>query len=129
MPFSYDYDTTYPGPALPVVDLIVRNVAETNNSMELSAMVDSGADGTMIPLRTLQRLKARKVDQKRMRGVSGILFQVSVYEVAIQLGNHVIPKVYAIADRQNQQTILGRDVLNQFVVTLNGLAHVVEISQ
>lgn len=83
----------------------------------------------MIPLQALKRLKARKVDPKRMRGVSGILFQVSVYEVAIQSGNYVTPKVYAIADRQNQQAILGRDVLNQFVVTLNGLAHVVEISQ
>ena len=38
-------------------------------------------------------------------------------------------KVYAVADPQNNEIVLGRDVLNQFMVTLNGLASAVEISQ
>jgi hypothetical protein len=34
-----------------------------------------------------------------------------------------------VADPQNEGVILGRNVLNPFIVTLNGLANVVEISQ
>jgi hypothetical protein len=34
-----------------------------------------------------------------------------------------------IAELQDDEVILGRDVLNQLIVTLNGLASAVEISQ
>jgi len=34
----------------------------------------------------------------------------------------------AIANEQTEEVIVGRDVLNQLVVTLNGLAQVIEIT-
>jgi len=82
MVFTYEYDTAYNGPALPIVEIAIRELGQSDNSV-----------------------------------------------VVLQLGNFTIPKVYAVADRQNGEMILGRDVLNQFIVTLNGLANVVEIQQ
>ena len=36
--------------------------------------------------------------------------------------------VEAVADRQNGEAIIGRNVLNQLVVTLNGIAGITEIT-
>jgi hypothetical protein len=54
---------------------------------------------------------------------------VDIYEVSLRVGSYMVSKVYAVADKRNAEVILGRDVLNQFIVTLNGLASTVEISQ
>ena len=129
MVLTYYYDTTYPGPAFPVVEVAVHHIGKTSRTVELRALVDSGADATMIPLRELNYLAARKVDSRYARGIAGVSYPVDIYEVELQIGSYHIPKVYAVADGQNREMIIGRDVLNQFVVTLNGLANVVEISQ
>ncbi|MCB8945948.1 MAG: retroviral-like aspartic protease family protein [Ardenticatenaceae bacterium] len=126
--YTFDYDSSYAGPALPVVELTVRHLL-TDEYVSCKAIVDSGADATMIPLNDLHKIGARKVDARWMSGVSGLSYKVDIYEVIIQIGAYTIPKVYAVADRQNQPMILGRDVLNHLVTTLNGLANVVEISQ
>ena len=126
--YTFDYDSDYAGPAMPVVELTVRHLL-TDEHFICQAIIDSGADGTMVPLRDLNKIKARKVDARWMLGVSGLSYKVDVYEVAVQIGEYTIPKVYAVADRQNQTMILDRDVLNHLVTTLNGLAGVVEISQ
>ncbi len=51
-----------------------------------------------------------------------------MYLVAFRVGpfNHQAMKV--VGNRQSNDVLLGRDVLNQLIVTLNGLANVVEIS-
>ncbi|MCA9938200.1 MAG: retroviral-like aspartic protease family protein [Anaerolineales bacterium] len=129
MVLTYNYDTTYPGPPFPIVEVAVQAVGKTGETIALRALVDSGADATMIPLRELRRLAARQVDTRYAYGITGIRYPVDIYEVGLQIGPYRIPKVYAVADVQNGEMILGRDALNQFIVTLNGLANIVEISQ
>ncbi|MCX6044961.1 MAG: hypothetical protein NT075_07595 [Chloroflexi bacterium] len=119
--FTYEYDFTYAGPALPIIDITVLSL-RNNSSIMRRALVDSGADATILTLRDLNYLKARKVDTMQMRGISGFSQSVDIYTVSLQIGFFKLPKVYAVADRQNGETIVGRDVLNQFIVTLNGLA-------
>jgi len=128
--FTYDYDLDYDGPALPIVDLTVYGAGDRKRNATVShALVDSGADASMLPLRILQQVKARKVDWMRTRGIHGPSYVVDIYEVDIELAGHIVPGVYVAADRFNQNAIMGRDVLNQFIVTLNGLASMVEISR
>lgn len=126
---TYDYDNTSPGPALPIVEIVLRGLTRDSRELVCRALIDSGADATVIPVRYLQELKARKVDTKQLRGMGGLRYQVDIYEIALRLGVYTIAKVYAVADKQNTDVILGRDVLNQFIVTLNGLASMVEITQ
>lgn len=129
MVHSFEYDTRYPGPALPVVEIGLQGIDNQENSLSLRALVDSGADATFIPLRHLNRIGARKVDSRTMREASGLSYPVDIYEVTLQIGSYVVPKVYAAANKTSTELILGQDVLNYFVVTLNGLAYLVEISQ
>ncbi len=126
---TFDYDTTYPGPTLPRVEVRVQALLAEDRERVDWALVDSGADGTMIPLSILEDIGARRVDRMRMRGVGGISQPVDIYEVSIQIGPFTVPKIYAVANDINQEMLLGRDVLNQFIITLNGLANSVEISQ
>ncbi len=53
---------------------------------------------------------------------------LSMYEITLEIGGLFIPKLQVVGDKQNQQMILGRDVLNNLIVTLNGLAGVVEVA-
>lgn len=128
MIYTYAYDSTYPGPAMPVIEVQINQIGQDSNPVEIKALVDSGADGSIIPFRYLQQIHAHRVDQRRMRGISGISYAVDIYEIRVRLGNILLPKVYAVANRANDETILGRDVLNQLIVTLNGLASMVEVS-
>lgn len=130
MIWTQDYDTSYPGPSLPVVEIGVRRIgADASERVNLTALIDSGADATILPVRILTQIKAPRVDLRRLRGAYGPSFEVNLHEVAIQIGPFFIGKIYAVADPQNAEIVLGRDTLNQFIVTLNGLASVVEMTQ
>ncbi len=124
--YSHGYDDTY-DPSMPVVDVIVRDVVTGMHTAPMTAIVDSGADGCLVPLTVLQDLNLRPIRRARMRGVSGIGQSVEVFLVALEIGPIIIKGIRVIGDGEGNELIIGRNVLNQFVVTLNGLAGEVEI--
>ena len=63
-----------------------------------------------------------------MRGVSGVGMPVELFLVALEIGSITIKGVRVIGDRHNNEFIIGRNVLNQLIVTLNGLAGEVDIA-
>jgi hypothetical protein len=69
------------------------------------------------------------VDKRRARGSSGISYSVAIYAISLKVGPFEHTAVEVIGNQQSDDVILGRDVLNQMIVTLNGLANVVELSQ
>lgn len=56
MIYTYSYDTAYYGPAIPVVDITSSLPDDAGRKVILRALVDSGADGTVIPVRYLRQL-------------------------------------------------------------------------
>lgn len=76
----------------------------------------------MIPVQVLNRIKADYIDSVRMSGVTGVAEQRDRYRVRIQIGDIVIHGVDAVAISMSDEALIGRDVLNQLVVTLDGLA-------
>jgi predicted aspartyl protease len=126
---TFEYDTQYYGPSMPVVEVILTNPVTENQIAVEGVLVDSGADGTIVPLQILKQIQARRVDTVNMRPMRGPMYRVDVYEVELRIGSFRVPKAQVVADPQNEGMILGRNVLNQFIVTLNGLASMVEISQ
>lgn len=116
--YLHEYDTQY-NPAMPVVAVAIANTAEGDEQTVL-ALLDSGADGSMFPQRLLQQLDAEYVRTVTMKGVIGIKVPVDVFVVRLRIGDIVLPGVRVIADSQNQQAILGRNVLNHLLVSLNG---------
>ncbi|HIP72425.1 MAG TPA: hypothetical protein EYH05_13645, partial [Anaerolineae bacterium] len=101
MVLTYEYDAEYHGPAIPVVQSSSYNVTNTDLLTEITAMVDSGADATMIPDQDLRRIGARMVDRRTVRGISGFSYSVDIYEIALQIGPFKLPKLHVVADKQN----------------------------
>jgi hypothetical protein len=81
---SHEYDSDY-YPAMPTIELqICRRVGQL--SLTLKAIVDSGADATMIPLRYLRQLNVRKGQTKWLSGITGGRYEVDMYLLAVQIG-------------------------------------------
>ena len=64
-----------------------------------------------------------------MRTVTGKRSVVDMYMVSMLFGPFEFRQRLVVGGTEPNEIIIGRDILNQFVVTLNGLAGVVEVSQ
>jgi predicted aspartyl protease len=113
--YRFAYDRTYDPPA-PVIQIVVRTAHGV--STPLPAFVDSGADGTIIPLAVLEQIGARYIDKRNLIGVTGLGQTVGLYPVQIQIGEDVIYGIAAAG--YGDEIVLGRDVLNQVTVILEG---------
>jgi len=125
MQLSFEYDRAY-FPAFPVLDFTISATMDGRQQM-MSGLIDSGSDITQIPLPVLQAIGARDVDDRWVRDASGLRVPVTIYVVQLQIGSSALPSVEVVGRTGSSETIIGRDVLNQFIVTLNGLANVTEI--
>ncbi len=125
--YSRDYDSSY-YPSMPVVEIQVASLEKPDEPVTLLALVDSGADATFIPENYLQTMQAKSIRKARVRGIRGGSYPVDMYLVQITIGAYKFFGVRVIGDEQGQ-AILGRNVLNEAVVTLDGLANIVQISQ
>ncbi len=126
MIYSHDYNSAY-SPAMPVVEVTLENVETGAQGEKLTAIVDSGADGCILSVKYLAAIGSESIRKTQMIGVAGIGVQVDVHLVILHLGPLTVYSVEAVADKQNGEAIIGRNVLNQLVVTLNGIAGVTEI--
>jgi hypothetical protein len=122
--YTFSYNTAY-SPSAPFVEIELIDYDEQQTPIGLTAQVDSGSDASAMPLTLLRRIKARYEETRLMRGISGILQPVDMYLVAIRLANLTFYRtVLAI---HGDEAIIGRDILNDLTVTLNGPATMTEI--
>lgn len=120
--YSSDYD-----PAAPVIEIRIRKPSSTTSSTTLTAMVDSGADATMIPRKYLKAVRAQYAGTRILRGVTGQPQQVDLFVVVVEIGHFSASGIRVVAIADDSTPLIGRDVLNQFIITLNGPAEVLEL--
>ncbi len=125
--FSYDYDSAYI-PAAPVVEIRITN-DRTDPVIVRVALIDTGADATMIPISILAQLKITPIDSRFLRTVTGMRSVVDLYPVSIEIGPFRFSNLTVIATNLDSEIIVGRDILEHLIVTLDGLASVTEIRQ
>ena len=123
---TFNYDATY-HPAAPTVEIQIDGYNSVLGQHSLRAIVDSGADATMIPYPVLSAIGAVYKESTWMSGTAGGRVEVDLYLAAIRIGSHLIDGLHVVGMPASGEAIIGRDVLNQLVVTLNGLANVTEI--
>jgi predicted aspartyl protease len=124
--FSYAYDNSH-DPALPVITVRLSTTEGGNTkTRKFNAIIDSGADGTLIPLTDLQILGVPIARKARLRGITGNSIWVNVYVVALNIGPIPLAGVRVIAS-PSDEAILGRNVLNQLRITLDGPAEMTEL--
>lgn len=126
MKLSFDYDRHY-FPAFPVLEIRITGTYP-NSGRAVICLIDSGSDATQIPLSILRAIGAREVDRRWVQDLGGIRYNVGVFGVQILIGDIVMPSIEVVGRAGIDEAIIGRDVLNQLIVTMNGLAYVTEIS-
>lgn len=69
---THPYDSTY-APAFPVIEIEVDGYSQVHGRQRVTALVDSGADGTMLPHEVIQVVGATYEDSVQMRGITGFI--------------------------------------------------------
>ncbi|MEK7276781.1 MAG: retroviral-like aspartic protease family protein [Chloroflexota bacterium] len=86
----------------------------------MPAIVDTGADATVVPLRYLLEIGAEETAPGWLRGVAGDRRPVALYFVDVHVGELRFPNVRVIGDKLTDDLLLGRDVLNKLALFLDG---------
>ncbi len=119
--YLFDYDKKY-DPPFPAIRVGISTPERPDEEIQLTVLLDSGSDGTLLPLKVIQLLAATYVDHKRVQGLFGGSRSVALYMVQLHIGHHIIYAVQVGATDQDDEVVLGRNVLNQLDITLRGLA-------
>lgn len=121
--YSNNYDTSY-DPSIPVVQLGL-GLERGRSLATIPALVDSGADATIIPVHFLKQIGALPNGDQWLRTGMGDRYAVRMYPLFLQIGVYTI---YAnvIGDVIGEEAAIGRDVLNHFIVTLDAPALAVQ---
>ncbi len=113
---SYDHSFHPPAPVVEV--LIIHPITSTRRSM-LPGKLDTGADLTVIPQRLATQLQLTPKGRLWTRGYDGTYSQRPVFYVRMQLEGVVLASVRCIATDRST-VLLGRNVLNRFLIILDG---------
>lgn len=124
--YTYSYSVDY-DPSMPIVDVTLVAPHSDEAIGPLSALVDSGADGTLVPVDLLEQIGAVSIATGRLAWLWNESRSVNIYIVRIEIGPCILPKVHVAGVPPATDLILGRNVLNQMILTLNGPAGVTEI--
>ncbi|MEW5870787.1 MAG: hypothetical protein AB1894_16050 [Chloroflexota bacterium] len=115
----FPYDRRY-SPAAPTLEIKLSAPGEEPKTETLTALIDTGADGTLIPETYLETAEAIAVGSALLTGILGETRQVTCYEVDIHLANRVFPSAVVVANEYSHEIILGRNLLNKMILLLNG---------
>lgn len=113
------YDLELQPPA-PFTEVSITNFA-TGQSVRLPGKVDTGAGITVIPERVVRDLVLPKAGEMLCQSYDGARTWHPVHYVDLDIAGCHLPRIKVVSTARNH-VLLGRDVLNQFILTLDGKA-------
>ena len=116
-PYSREYS-----PAAPVIQIKLAIPGEVPEATSLTALVDTGADGTFVPTAILEEMELPIVYMTNVIPYLGDRpHRVSVHMVDFILNDTTrLPNIEVIADDWGENMILGRNILNKLQLQLDG---------
>ena len=115
----YNYNRQLTPPA-PFVHVRVAVPGIGNAGEETAAQLDSAADRTVIPWAVVESLQLPQLDELPVLGFGGHLSSVPTFLVQLTVRSLEPITIEAFASREEPYVLLGRDVLNQFRIVLDG---------
>lgn len=107
-------------PPFPALIVALRSPTGGQSTNEIVALADTGADITSIPVRLLSEIDAPEIDEVRLRSHWGHAVNVVTYLVDVVIGDSVLPAIEVAGDMTNNEIVLGRDVINQLILLVDG---------
>ncbi len=112
------YDTRFNPPA-PTLEIVAENPDEPARAVSVTAQIDTAADLSCIPLGLIMALGLERGDATVIAGYDGRPTTSVIYLVNLRISGYAIQHVRAIPI-PDSIFLLGRNVLNHFILTLNG---------
>jgi predicted aspartyl protease len=122
---SHPYLDTY-YPPMPALEIQLGYPEEALTLGPLTAIVDTGADGTLVPQSLVDEIGAPLVDEVRIRSHWGEWRDLQLFTVDVGIGQAILPAIEVVGDDQGKEIVLGRNVLNRLKLLLDGPAGQVE---
>ncbi len=125
--FTQEYNQQDFSPSMPVLNIGVSKPGANSPSAIVQAIVDTGADGTLLPRDILEHARAPYVDRVHLISITGERQPVDLYVTTLHLGEWRLHGVQAAALPAGATAILGRDVLNQMRLHLDGPVNITDV--
>lgn len=119
----FEYDARRDPPAPVLVLRLGAPGADLNYA--LVALVDTGSDSTVVPQDAADRLRLPLVGEITITGAGGFRQRAAIHAAIIEAAESRGPVEVIALGREG---LVGRDLLNQWTVTLRGPQRVMEIS-
>ena len=106
-------------PPAAVVSVTLQNPSEPRLKLQLEGVLDTGSDVTAVPVPIVRRLKLRKRTRIPVGGLDGYQLERDSYLVNLEFGNKRMERRVVIT-WLGDFLVLGRDVLNEFTLLIDG---------
>lgn len=116
----YNYNQQVQPPA-PFIYVTVTAPDQTPRAAAIPALIDTGADLTVVPRRLMTDLELIKFSEIGVGGFRLAAEPTDTFLVKLQIHDWEIEAVEVVLG-DDSYGLLGRDVLNRFLITLNGPA-------
>lgn len=107
-------------PLVPVLPVVIYHAVSGAGTSQISAMVDTGADATLVATQYLRQIAAEELYLARVRSHWGESRVARVFMVDMDVAGQRLPGVEVVADDQSDEVLLGRSVLNRLILLLDG---------
>lgn len=120
------YDTAYVPPA-PVVDVKVSNPV-FKISESLKGLIDTGAFRSAIPSTLIDKLQINPHRKRPVRGFKGAEIEQWTYFVNILFKGFNFEFIEVFPSETLKEVLIGRDIINDLTILLQGKKHNFEIT-
>ena len=115
---TYDYDNNRYNPPAPVLPVTIRIPGSNAKQVTTDALVDTGADMVCCPKAFIDAVGAQPASTRQVFGVNHAFIDTCyTYFIEFEIaGTKKLVEVVALG----QELILGRTLMNEFAIKLNG---------
>ncbi len=131
MSSEYSFQKTPPAPILKIEITPPRKPSQAETVV---ALIDTGADFTLVPLSTLLKIDAPEVRWAYVRGLWSEQRPVTLYLVDLHFEGIVLPgvEVAGLEDDEGEfeddrEAVLGRNILNRLILLLDGPQYQIDV--
>ncbi len=112
------YDSAFNPPA-PVLEIVVGRPQATHIETHVRAQVDPGSDITVLPESVAEAIGLQRAGDLETEGYDGVVTCWPLCVVTLTVADVTLPPISVVV-MPRSLAILGRDVLNHFILALNG---------